>query len=71
MVFFLFEEGKIFLFVMLDGIIDVCNFGVIVCICECVGVDVIIIFLKNSVSVNVDVMKILVGVLYIFFVCCE
>lgn len=71
LVFFFFEEGKNFFFVMFDGIMDVCNFGVIVCICECVGVDVVIIFVKGSVMVNVDVMKILVGVLYILLVCCE
>ena len=36
---FLFEEGKNPLFVMLDGITDVRNFGAIARTCECAAVD--------------------------------
>ena len=39
---FLFEEGKTPLFVMLDGITDVRNFGAIARTCECAGADAII-----------------------------
>ena len=38
---FLFEEGKNPLFIMLDGITDVRNFGAIARTCECAGVDAI------------------------------
>ena len=40
---FLFEEGKNPLFVMLDGITDVRNFGAIARTCECAAVDAVII----------------------------
>ncbi|MEG2573124.1 MAG: RNA methyltransferase substrate-binding domain-containing protein, partial [Bacteroides sp.] len=46
---FLFEEGKTPLFVMLDGVTDVRNFGAIARTCDCAGVDAIIIPAKNSV----------------------
>ncbi len=40
---FLFEQGKNPLFVMLDGITDVRNFGAIARTCECAAVDAVII----------------------------
>ena len=45
---FLFEEGKNPLFIMLDGITDVRNFGAIARTCECAGVDGIIIPAKST-----------------------
>ena len=54
---FLFEQGKNPLFVMLDGITDVRNFGAIARTCECAAVDAVIIPARNSVSVNADAMK--------------
>lgn len=68
---FLFEEGKTPLFVMLDGITDVRNFGAIARTCECAGVDAIIIPSKGSVSVNADAMKTSAGALHTLPVCRE
>ena len=68
---FLFEEGKTPLFVMLDGITDVRNFGAIARTCECAGADAIIIPSKNSVSVNADAMKTSAGALHTLPVCRE
>ena len=67
----LFEEGKTPLFVMLDGITDVRNFGAIARTCECAGADAIIIPSKNSVSVNADAMKTSAGALHTLPVCRE
>lgn len=68
---FLYEEGKSPLFVMLDGITDVRNFGAIARTCECAGVDAIIIPSKNSVSVNADAVKTSAGALLSLPVCRE
>lgn len=68
---FLFEEGKVPFFILLDGITDVRNFGAIARTCECAGVDAIIIPAKNSVSVNADAMKTSAGALHTLPVCRE
>ncbi len=68
---FLFEEGKTPLFVMLDGVTDVRNFGAIARTCECAGVDAIIIPSRGSVSVNADAMKTSAGALHTLPVCRE
>lgn len=68
---FLYEEGKVPFFVMLDGITDVRNFGAIARTCECAGVDALIIPAKNSVSVNADAMKTSAGALHTLPVCKE
>lgn len=68
---FLFEEGKNPLFVLLDGITDVRNFGAIARTCECAGADAIIIPAKNSVSVNADAIKTSAGALHTLPVCRE
>ena len=81
---FLFEQGKNPLFVMLDGITDVRNFGAIARTCECAAVDAVIIPAKNSVtvdaviiparnsvSVNADAMKTSAGALHTLPVCRE
>lgn len=67
----LFEEGKVPLFVMLDGVTDVRNFGAIARTCECAGVDAIIIPAKNNVSVNADAVKTSAGALHTLPVCRE
>ena len=68
---FLFEEGKNPLFVMLDGLTDVRNFGAIARTCECAGVDAIIIPARGSVTVNADAMKTSAGALHTLPVCKE
>ncbi len=67
----LFEEDKRPLFVMLDGITDVRNFGAIARTCECAGVNAIIIPARNSVSVNADAVKTSAGALHSIPVCKE
>ena len=62
---FLFEQGKNPLFVMLDGVTDVRNFGAIARTCEC------IIPARNSVTVNADAMKTSAGALHTLPVCRE
>ena len=71
MVPFLFEEGKNPLFVMLDGVTDVRNFGAIARTCECAAVDAVIIPAKGSVTVNADAMKTSAGALHVLPVCRE
>ncbi len=68
---YLFEQGKSPLFVMLDGITDVRNFGAIARTCECAAVDAIIIPSRNSVSVNADAVKTSAGALHTLPVCRE
>lgn len=68
---YLFEQGKNPLFIMLDGVTDVRNFGAIARTCECAGVDAVIIPNKNSVSVNADAIKTSAGTLLSLPVCRE
>ena len=68
---FLFEEGKNPLFVMLDGVTDVRNFGAIARTCECAAVDADIIPARGSVTVNADAMKTSAGALHTLPVCRE
>jgi 23S rRNA (guanosine2251-2'-O)-methyltransferase len=68
---FLFEEGKIPLIILLDGVTDVRNFGAIARTCECTGVDAIVIPNRNSVSVNADAVKTSAGALLNIPVCKE
>jgi 23S rRNA (guanosine2251-2'-O)-methyltransferase len=68
---FLYEEGKVPLIVLLDGITDVRNFGAIARTCECAGVDAIVIPARNSVSVNADAIKTSAGALMSLPVCKE
>ena len=68
---FLFEQGKNPLFVMLDGVTDVRNFGAIARTCECAGVDAVIIPSHGSASVNADAMKTSAGALHTLPVCRE
>jgi len=68
---FLFEEGKVPLIILLDGVTDVRNFGAIARTCECAGVDAIVIPSRNSVSVNADAVKTSAGALLNIPVCKE
>lgn len=68
---FLFEQGRSPMFVMLDGLTDVRNFGAIARTCECAGVDAVVIPSRNSVSVNADAVKTSAGALHTLPVCRE
>ena len=68
---YLFEQGKSPLFLALDGITDVRNFGAIARTCECAAVDAVIIPAKNSVTVNADAIKTSAGALHKLPVCRE
>ncbi len=68
---FLFEAGKNPLFIMLDGVTDVRNFGAIARTCECAGVDALIIPIRGSASVNADAVKTSAGALHSLPVCRE
>ena len=68
---YFFEAGKNPIFVMLDGITDVRNFGAIARTCECAAVDAIIIPAKGSVTVNADAVKTSAGALHTLPVCRE
>ena len=67
----LFEKGKNPVFLMLDGVTDVRNFGAIARTCECAGVDAIIIPTNNSAKVNADAIKTSAGALHTLPVCRE
>ena len=67
----LFEKGKNPVFLMLDGVTDVRNFGAIARTCECAGVDAIIIPTNNSAKVNADAIKTSTGALHTLPVCRE
>jgi 23S rRNA (guanosine2251-2'-O)-methyltransferase len=59
----LFEEGEVPLFLILDRLTDVRNFGAIARTAECNGVHGIIIPQKDSVSVTADAVKTSAGAL--------
>lgn len=59
----LYENGEVPLFIILDRITDVRNFGAIARTAECVGVHAIIIPNKDSVSVTADAIKTSAGAL--------
>ncbi|MGI9527940.1 MAG: 23S rRNA (guanosine(2251)-2'-O)-methyltransferase RlmB [Weeksellaceae bacterium] len=66
-----FEAGKNPLFLILDRVSDVRNFGAISRTAECCGVDAIIIPEKGSASVNEDAVKTSAGALYKIPICKE
>jgi 23S rRNA (guanosine2251-2'-O)-methyltransferase len=68
---FLYEQGKTPLFVALDGVTDVRNFGAIARTCECARVDAVIIPATGSVTVNADAVKTSAGALHTLPVCRE
>ena len=67
----LYEEGKVPLLVVLDGVTDVRNFGAIARTCECAGVHAIVIPQRGSVTVNADAVKTSAGALHTLPVCRE
>jgi 23S rRNA (guanosine2251-2'-O)-methyltransferase len=66
-----FEKGKVPLFVILDRITDVRNFGAIARSAECAGVDAIIIPSRGAAQVNGDAVKTSAGALHKIPVCRE
>jgi len=66
-----FEEGKQPLFVLLDGVTDVRNFGSISRTAECMGADALIIPAKGSAQINADAVKTSAGALNFIPVCRE
>jgi len=65
----LFEEGKIPLFLILDRITDIRNFGAISRSAECLGVHAIIIPSRGAAQINADAIKTSAGALHIIPVC--
>lgn len=59
-----FEQGKLPLFLILDGVTDVRNFGSIARSAECAGVQAIIIKSKGSAPVSNDAIKTSAGALF-------
>lgn len=59
-----FEKDKAPLFLILDGVTDVRNFGAIARSAECAGVDAIIIPAKGSAQINADAIKASAGALH-------
>jgi 23S rRNA (guanosine2251-2'-O)-methyltransferase len=64
-----YEKGGTPLFLILDHITDVRNFGAIARTAECSGADAIIIPSKGSAAINEDAMKTSAGALNIIPVC--
>lgn len=67
----IFESGADPLFVALDGVSDVRNFGAIVRTSECLGAHGIIIPEKGSARITADAVKTSAGALHSFPVCRE
>lgn len=67
----LYEEGKTPLFLLLDRVTDVRNFGAIVRTAECAGVHGVIVPLKGAAQINADAMKTSSGALNYMPVCRE
>ena len=65
----LYEDGKVPLLLILDGITDVRNFGAIARTAECAGVNAIIIKDKGSVRITQDAIKTSAGALFKIPVC--
>jgi 23S rRNA (guanosine2251-2'-O)-methyltransferase len=66
-----YEEGKTPLFVLLDRITDVRNFGAIARTAECAGVQALIVPTKGGAQINADAMKTSSGALNFLPVCRE
>ncbi|RLD29083.1 MAG: 23S rRNA (guanosine(2251)-2'-O)-methyltransferase RlmB [Bacteroidetes bacterium] len=63
------ESGKTPLFLLLDQISDVRNFGAIIRTAECTGVDGIIIQKKGAAPINGDTVKTSAGAVFIVPIC--
>jgi len=65
----LYEQGRIPLILLLDGITDVRNMGAIARTAECAGVNALVIPLKGSAMINAEAIKTSAGALYSIPVC--
>jgi len=65
----LFEQGKVPVFAILDGITDVRNLGAITRSAECAGIDSIVIPAKGSAQINADAIKTSAGALHNIPIC--
>ena len=65
----LYDEGKVPLLMMLDGVTDVRNFGAIARTCVCAGVHALIIGARGSVGINGDAVKASAGALHHLPIC--
>lgn len=66
-----YEEGRVPLILLLDGLTDTRNFGAIGRTADCAGVDAIVIPERNSVSATPDAVKASAGGLFYVPVCRE
>ena len=67
----IYEQSKVPLFLLLDGITDVRNFGAIARTAEAMGVNAIVIPRKKSAQINSDAIKVSAGALLQIPVCKE
>ncbi len=65
------SKGKNPLFVVLDGVTDVGNFGAIARSAECLGADAVVIPAQGAAQINAEAMKASAGALNKIFVCRE
>lgn len=65
----LFEQGKLPVVIILDGITDVRNFGAIARSAVCSGIDAMIIPAKGSAQINAEAVKASSGALHSIPVC--
>ena len=63
------DSGKVPLFLILDQISDVRNFGAIIRTAECTGVDGIIVQKKGGASINADTIKTSAGAVFNIPIC--
>lgn len=66
---FVYEQGKIPLLLLLDGITDVRNFGAIARSAACCGVHAIIVPMKASAQINAETIKASAGALHNMSIC--
>lgn len=64
-----YDNGQIPLFLLLDQVTDVRNFGAIARTAECLGVNAIILPAKGSATINAEAMKASAGALHNIAVC--
>lgn len=65
----LFEQGRVPLLVVLDGITDVRNLGAIARTCVCAGVDALIVPTVGNAAIKADAVKASAGALHKLAVC--
>ena len=65
----LYDEGKVPLLMLLDGVSDVRNFGAIARTCVCAGVHALVIGTRGSAAINGDAVKASAGALHSLPVC--